>query len=162
MKVLLASILLLGLTGCTTNPATIEHVGKMAVEMSKVKTFEGECTGPCKFAYTDPRDRVNVKLPTNGFDAAIAITDRVTGLISGAVVPAAMGMVAVEGFKALKGSGASSTSTVTTSSTVDSHNVTTTTDSTHTPTVVNQPAPVVVTQPAPVIVTQPDPIVVTP
>lgn len=34
-------------------------------------------------------------------------------------------------------------------------------DSTHTPTVVTQPAPVIVTQPAPVIVTQPAPVVVT-
>ncbi|MDR2674868.1 MAG: hypothetical protein LBC18_08380 [Opitutaceae bacterium] len=35
-------------------------------------------------------------------------------------------------------------------------------DSTHAPTVVEQPAPVVVEQPAPVIVTQPAPVIVTP
>jgi hypothetical protein len=34
------------------------------------------------------------------------------------------------------------------------------TDSTHTPTVVNQPAPLVVTQPAPITVTNPAPLVV--
>lgn len=34
-------------------------------------------------------------------------------------------------------------------------------DSTHTPTVVTQPAPVVVTQPAPTVITQPAPIIVT-
>jgi hypothetical protein len=39
---------------------------------------------------------------------------------------------------------------------------TTNTDSTHAPTVVNQPAPITITQPAPIIVTQPTPVIVRP
>ena len=45
---------------------------------------------------------------------------------------------------------------------VTTTNTTTSTDSTHAPTVVTQPAPVIVQQPAPVIVTQPAPLVVDP
>jgi len=39
---------------------------------------------------------------------------------------------------------------------------TTNTDSTHAPTVVDQPAPITITQPAPIIVTQPAPVIVRP
>jgi hypothetical protein len=43
---------------------------------------------------------------------------------------------------------------------VTTTNTTTSTDSTHAPTVVTQPAPITITQPAPIIVTQPAPLVV--
>lgn len=144
---------LTAMAGCATDPATMQAA--MDAQAKARPTLAVTCpAGGCTVEYTDPRDR-NVRLPTNGWDAAMTISGQVTSLIGGAVVPAAMGIVAVEGFRAMRGHGAQTTTTTTDSrdmsSITDSHDTTTTTttDSTHTPTVVTQPAPIVVEVPTP-------------
>ena len=148
MKALLIIPVLILLAGCGTSQKTLETM--LDAQTKARPTISMTCpAGGCTLDYTDPRDR-GLKLPTNGYDAMVSITGQVTGLVSGAVVPAAMGYMAVKGFDALKGSGAVTNN-------IDSH------DQTATPTVVNQPAPTIVTQPAPtivnpVVVTQPAPV----
>lgn len=144
------------LTGCATDPATF----KLALDAQRdVKpTIEMSCPlGGCSMSYTDPRDRQGVKLPSNGWDAFNNSVNVAGSVLTGAIVPLAMGAVAVKGFDSLKGSGATSTTTTDASnrSVTDNHSATAT------PTVVTQPAPTVLTQPAPVVLTQPPPIVVT-
>lgn len=136
------------LAGCATDP----EIARLALDRKPTLAVTCPAGGGCTVEYRDPRD--TPRLPTNGYDAMVAISGQVTGLIGGAVVPAAMGAVAVDGFRAMRGHGQSTT---TTSTTTDSHDTTTTTttDSTHQPVVVTQPAPVIVTQPAPVIVGAP-------
>jgi hypothetical protein len=162
------------LAGCATDPATVGLMMQAQTEAAKRPTLAIDCPAGCSVSYTDPRDRLTVKIPSNGWDAAMAMTASVERLVSGAVMPAAVAAIAIQG---IKGAGhdtvsttTTNTSTNTTSSTstvVDDHsttsNITTTTtstdshdtdshDATATPTVVNQPPPVVVTQPAPIIV----------
>lgn len=156
------------MAGCGTDPAVAEAVGRAHSDAAKVRTIEAECSGPCKINYTDPRDRPQMALPTNGWDALRGISKDLTGLASGVAPWVAAGTVAVEGLKRAGGNDSSvSTTTTTTSNTTDDHStattttntdsgntttntttdrhdVTTTTDSTHTPTVVLQPPPVIV------------------
>jgi hypothetical protein len=133
------------LAGCGTNPATLQAV--LDAQTKARPTISMTCpNGGCTLDYTDPRDR-GLKLPTNGYDAFVSVSGHVTGLVSGAVVPAAMGYMAIKGFDALKGSGAVTTTTTTT----DRHDVVTDSHAAvSTPTVVTQPAPLIVTQPTPV------------
>lgn len=152
------------LVGCATDPKVMQ----MAIDANqKVKpTIELTCpNGGCTLAYTDPRDRQAVKLPTNGWDAFNNTVSTAGNVLSGAIVPVAMGVVAVKGFDSMKGHG-----TVTNTTTViDDHSATATPTvvTQPVPTVVNQPAPVVVQVPAgqvvnPVVVTQPAPVIVNP
>lgn len=178
---------LLALAGCGTDPATIASLADAQARMAQVRTLEGECSGPCKFAYTDPRDRPSIALPTNGWDVGKAVVQETAATVRGAVPYAAVGAVAIQG---LKHAGKNTTTTTTntasgdgaaTGGTASFHteqigpqsqnpttNTTTTTDNsnqgnaTATPTVVNQPAPIVVPAADPVIVTQPAPIVIGP
>ena len=170
LTVLLASLL----AACATSPDAVKAVADAQAELAKIKTFEGECSAGCKFSYTDPRDRAHIRLPTNGWDAAIAITGSGERLISGAVLPAAGIAIVREVRKAGAGGNTSTTTTTTTTNTAsgagastsgaasyhteqigpDSQNntsgdttTTTTTDNhsaTAPPTIVNQPAPVIV------------------
>jgi hypothetical protein len=153
------------LAGCATDPATVGLMMQAQTEAAKRPTLAIDCPAGCSISYTDPRDRLNVKLPTNGWDAALGMTASVERLITGAVMPAAVAAIAIQGIKGAGHDTVSTTSTNATttssessvvddhatSSTVDSHNTTTTStdshavDSTHTPTVVTQPAPVIVT-----------------
>jgi hypothetical protein len=145
MKSLLIPVIFLA--GCGTNPATLQAV--LDAQTKSRPTISMTCpAGGCTLDYTDPRDR-GLKLPTNGYDAFVSVSGQVTGLVGAAVVPYAMGAMAVHGFDALKGSGAVTTTTTTT--TTDRHDVVTDSHAAvSTPTVVTQPAPIVVTQPAPV------------
>lgn len=149
MKTLILLVLVF-LGGCATSTENLKAV--LDAQTNARPTLSMTCpAGGCSLEYTDPRDR-GLKLPTNGYDALVAVSGQVTGMVSGAVVPVAIGAVAVRGFDALKGSGAQSTVTNTDRhDTVDSHN------QTATPTVVN---PVVVTQPTPVQIPAPQVVVV--
>ncbi len=108
---------------------------KMAIDaqQSAKPTLRVTCpAGGCEVEYTDPRDKGNIKFPTNGYDAYMATIGAVKDFATAAIVPAAMGMVAVRGYQNLKGSGATttttstSTNTATTTNTADSNNSTTT------------------------------------
>jgi hypothetical protein len=158
--------LIVVLAGCETNPVSIEAMSKAYAEAAKIRTFEADCTGPCKINYTDPRDRPTLALPTNGWDALRGVSKDLTGLAAGVAPWYAVGRVAIEGIKGAGGNDSSTTTSTTSTTTstdtattttssvdshnVDSHNTATTTndshdvDSTHTPTVVVQPDPIVV------------------
>lgn len=164
MKTIIAICIAALLSACATDPATLQAYKDMQAK----PTIKISCAQGCEAEYTDPRDRAT-KMPTTGWDVANNIVSTTGSVLAGAVVPAAMGIVAVRGFDALKGSGAVTTTTTTT--TTDNHAI----DQTHTPTIVTQPAPTVVQIPAPtvvqippaqvvnpVIVTQPAPIIVGP
>jgi hypothetical protein len=121
----------------------------------EAQTLRIDCPAGCSVQYRDPRTPVQVSRPTNGWDAAIAMTGAVAGVASAAVVPAAMGYVAVEGFRRLQNSGPVDNSIGGNVTTGNSGRIDSADDYTHAPTVVEQPAPTVVTQPPVQIVTQP-------
>ncbi len=155
MKRLALITLALLASGCATSPEML--TAAIAAQSPARPTLTMTCpAGGCSLEYTDPRDRNQVKLPTNGYDAMVAVTGQITGLASAAVVPGAMAHVAVRGFNALKGSGMTMTTTMT-----DRHDVTDDHSATATPTIVTQPPVQVVTQPPVQVVTQPPPLVVT-
>ena len=58
-------------------------------DIARIRTIEAECTGPCKISYTDPRDRLQMKMPTNGWDAVTSLANSVERVVTGAVLPAA-------------------------------------------------------------------------
>jgi hypothetical protein len=134
------------------------------------QTFTIDCPAGCQISYRDPRAPVTIPRTTNGWDAAIAITQSVAGVANAAMMPAAIGYVAVEGFRRLQGSGAIDNSVAGNVNTGNSGRIDSADDYTSDPTVVNQPSPVIVTQPPvqvvpqpePIIVPQPDPIIVQP
>lgn len=161
-----AGLALAALAGCATDPAAIASLAEAQARMSQVRTLEGECGGPCKFAYTDPRDRPSIALPTNGWDVGKAMVQEVGATARGAVPYLTVGTVAVEGLKhagknttttntasgsgASAGGGEASHHTEQIGPDSQNTNTTTTTDNsnqgnaTATPTVVVQPAPLVV------------------
>jgi hypothetical protein len=152
---------ILFLAGCATDPATM----KLAIDahQSQRPTLRVTCpAGGCEVEYTDPRDKGQIKLPTNGWDFANNVVSTTGSIVQGAVVPAAFAFTAARGFDALKGSGQVTTTTTSTNNATTTtlsgtgvigsgtHNPTTTTnnttttdshDATATPVVVN---PVVV------------------
>lgn len=169
----LCLVLLLALLagGCATSD---EHMRMAIAAQQNVKpTLKVTCpAGGCEVEYTDPRERGQIKLPTNGYDVLNTAINTGASVFQAAIVPAAFAITATRGFDALKGSGAVTTTTTNTAtthtntattlsgtgtlgsgaystsstSTVDDHS------QTATPTVITAPAPVIVTQPAPVIV----------
>ncbi len=164
------------MSGCATDPASIEHLAKAHAEAAKVQTFTLKCSGPCEANYTDPRDRPQLALPTNGWDALRGVSKDLTGLAAGVAPWYAVGTVAVEGIKRAGGNNSSvntssdshdtvstattsTTTTTSTSSVVDDHSVNTdshasSVDSHNTDShnIDSTHAPTVVTQPAPVVV----------
>ena len=146
------------LVGCSTSTKDLQAV--LDAQTHARPTIAMTCpAGGCTLEYTDPRDR-NMKLPTNGYDAMISVSGQLTGMVGAAVVPAAMGYMAIKGFDALKGSGANTTTTTTTDNrttdrhdvVTDRHDITDSHDQTATPTVVTQPAPVQIPAPQVVVV----------
>lgn len=132
-------LLVLFLTGCATSEQlTSTQKQALIMQQQSVKTFEIQCEQGCRVSYKDPRDKIQLPRSTNGYDVANTVIKAATAIAPWATV----GVIATEG---LKQSGTTYSG---------SYN----TDSTHTPTVVNQPAPTVVTQPEPVIV---EPTVIT-
>lgn len=164
MRYLIAVPVLIGLSGCASFGKTdvSEKVVDAQIRAAERPTFSISCppTGCVigTLTYTDPRASPGLKLPTNGWDVVNTAVSTLGGVANAAIVPAAMGTMAIKGFQALRDS--KSGDTITTTTTTDSHAV----DSTHAPTVVTQPAPLVVEQPAPLVV-QPqvvNPVVVNP
>lgn len=164
MRYLIAVPIVIGLSGCASfGKADIsEKVIDAQIRAAERPTLSITCPqAGCvigNVTYTDPRANPGLKLPTNGWDVVNNAVSTLGGVANAAIVPAAMGTMAIKGFQALRDVKAGDT--ITTTTTTDSHAV----DSTHTPTVVTQPAPLVVEQPAPLVV-QPqvvNPVVVNP
>lgn len=186
MRIVLTVLAVLALAGCASNELSEQEMALITAQMES-KTFEIECPAGCKVAYKDPRDKAQIPRNTNGWDAAIAVSGSVERLVGAAIVPAAMGAVAVEGFKAMKNSGAITTTTTTNTSTntrtevgdysgdysgstgdysgTQSGNagelVSDNSGSVRSP-IDNTSEPTVVNQPEPIVVDQPAPIVVQP
>lgn len=56
------------LTGCATDPATVQTLVAAQQAANARPTLALECpAGGCKFEYTDPRDRQQLRMPTNGW-----------------------------------------------------------------------------------------------
>lgn len=152
MKVFLAIVLALSLTACATNPESVRAVAEANKVMMQTPTLSFDCPGGCKVSYTDPRDRTQMATPTNGWDVMKSVVNNFTSIAPSLVTTGAMGMIAVEGFKAMKGHG-QSTSTVNTNTetttanvtnsnnTTDDHTATTTTTTTTTTNPVSTPVP---------------------
>jgi len=103
MKRILFLVSLLFLTACATDTATLTAIAD--IQSKQRATLLVTCpAGGCSVEYTDPRDKV-FKLPTNGWDAFVSVSNNVTGLVSGAVVPGILGAVAVQGYKAVRDAG---------------------------------------------------------
>ena len=94
-KVLIACIALLiapmvlMMVGCATSAESIHAMASAQADIARIRTIEAECTGPCKISYTDPRDRLQIKMPTNGWDAVTSVAGSVERVVTGAVLPAA-------------------------------------------------------------------------
>ncbi len=88
MKMILTVIVLV-LAGCGTDPAIISRMIDINEKQQGISTFEITCPpAGCQFAnlrYTDPRDRAQLKLPTNGYDAMIAVGQQAKELVSGTI-----------------------------------------------------------------------------
>lgn len=144
MKILLTSIsVLLFLTGCSTT-----GLSDSQVESLSKPTLTLNCTQGCSASYTDPRDRPS--LPTNGYDVMNTAIGATANVITSTAPWAAIGITAAKGISNAGGNDNS----------VDNRSWTETNDSTHKPTVVEQPDPIIVDQPSPVIVEQPAPVLV--
>lgn len=170
MRALIVIAATLLLAGCGSTSLTPQEMQFLQAQAEQ-QTLKIDCPAGCSVSYRDPRDKVVIPQRTNGWDAAIAIAGSAERLASGAIVPWAFTEVAKGGFRALKGSGETHTTTTTVGdysgtnsgrvgdysgplsgnsgrvNSPDWHS-----DSTHPPTVVEQPAPVIVEQPAPIVV----------
>lgn len=154
MRYLLAALIALWLSGCASlgekSPDIAHKIADAQIKAAERPTFSITCPpAGCvigKISYTDPRQGSGLKMPTNGWDVVNNAVSTLGGVANAAIVPAAMGTVAIKGYQALRDVKAGDT--ITTITTTDSHAV----DSTHAPTVVTQPAPIIVEQPAPVVV----------
>lgn len=113
LSVLVAAMLL---AGCATAPETVQAMADAQARM-QVPTITLECAQGCKASYIDPRDRAALKLPTNGWDAAIAIAGAGERLVTGAVLPAATVAIAREIRRAGAGGDVTTTTTTTTTHT---------------------------------------------
>jgi hypothetical protein len=153
MTLILAAITMMAtLTGCATQ-ATIKDVAEAHAKLDR-PTMTIKCAAGCEATFTDPRDRPQLTMPTNGWDVAKSVVQTGGAVITQAAPWAAVGAIAVRGIKGAGGNDQSTTTTTTDNSSIDSH------DATAEPTIVTQPAPAIITQPAPTIVTQPAPVVV--
>ena len=151
----------LSVIGCGTSPASIQALAEAHSKIMSQPTVTIKCESGCSASYTDPRDRQQLTMPTNGWDAFKHATSSAVGIVTGAVPWVVVGSVAKTGIKNAGGNTSSTDSSTTTtdnhavtssdSHNVDSHNIDSH-DAVSTPTVVTQPAPLVVTQPAPIIV----------
>jgi hypothetical protein len=105
------------LTACASKPVEYSQTELALIKaQAETPTLMIDCPNGCSFQYRDPDAKVVMpERPTNGWDAMVNATNVVGGIAQTLAVPAAMGYVAVEGFKALKGSGAVTTTTTNTS-----------------------------------------------
>ena len=127
-KVLIACIALLiapmvlMMGGCATSAESIHAMASAQADIASIRTIEAECTGPCKISYTDPRDRLQIKMPTNGWDAVLSVAGSVERVVTGAVLPAAAVAMVREVRRAGEGGD------VTTNNTTTTRNASTTTN----------------------------------
>lgn len=129
------------LAGCSTPPMSAEQITAMNPDTLRI-----DCEAGCSVAYTDPRDRP--QMPTNGWDTANRAIDAAAGVITSTAPWAA---VTLTGLKGIKDAGSTDNRVDSSVRTDSSDNrVDNSTDSTHTPTVVEQPEPTVVQQPSPI------------
>jgi len=130
MKATAVLILAFAMISCSSQPVEYSDT-ELALLKSQMETptLMIDCPSGCSFQYRDPAAEVVMpERPTNGWDAVVNATNVVGGVAQSLVVPAAMGYVAVEGFKALKGSGAVTTTTSNTSTVTETTSTTTTTE----------------------------------
>lgn len=127
------------LLGCSTPPMSTEQLNAINKD-----TLEISCEAGCTVSYTDPRDRP--RMPTNGWDTANTAIGAAASVLTTATPWIAAGAIGLEG---IKQAGDNDNSRVDNSvvdnsrrddSVVDNRTV----DTTHTPTVVNQPDPIIV------------------
>ncbi len=167
------------MAACATPPDAVKAVADAQAAMAAVRTIEAQCDGPCRISYTDPRDRQTIRMPTNGWDATIAVAGATERIVTGAYTPAAAVLIAQELRKAGAGGDTSNSTNVSTSSvstasgagastggaghyeqvgpdsqntTTGDTNTTTTTTATDDHSVTSTATPTVVNQPTPVIV----------
>lgn len=140
------------LAGCSTT------MSDRQVEVLHTPTLTLDCATGCSASYTDPRDRP--AMPTNGWDVGIRAIDAAARVVTSTAPWAAIGITAAQGIKNAVGDDNSDHSVrddrvTDNSSRVDNRDNSVRTDSTHEPTVVNQPEPIIVQPPEPVIVQPP-------
>jgi len=174
MKYLVTLIFAMLLSACATDPSTVKTLVEAQQAANARPTLALKCpAGGCEFEYTDPRDRAQLKMPTNGWDAVTSLGNNITSLVPIIVT----GRIATAGFDALKNSGGVTTTTTTSTTTGatsvvgDSTSMTGSTGvlgagtySTQANPTTTTPAPVVVTpvvQVVPTVITPVTPIVPT-
>ena len=119
---LLVTPMLLIMGGCSTSAESIHAMASAQADIARIRTIEADCSGPCRISYTDPRDRLQIKLPTNGWDAVTSVASSVERVVTGAVLPAAAVAMVREVRRAGDGGD------VTTSNTTTTRNESTTTN----------------------------------
>lgn len=113
MTRIFAVVAALFMAACATDPAALNAV--IEAQAKARPTLAVTCpVGGCTVEYMDPRDR-SMKLPTNGWDAVIAVSGSAERIVSGAILPATAIAVAKEIRRA--GEGGNVTTTTTTNST---------------------------------------------
>lgn len=123
-------MVLFALGGCaasSTKSTPEEQIIAAQLETAKKATVEFTCpsTGCVigTFSYMDPRDRNNIKLPTNGYDVINTFVGTAGTVIGNAVLPVVGAKVLIKGFESLRDSkGATTTTSSTTSSTTSTSN----------------------------------------
>ena len=150
----LVILVALSLSACATDPTTVQTLVAAQQASNARPTLALECpAGSCKFEYTDPRDRQQLKMPTNGWDAMTSIGNNITSVVPLLVT----GQIAISGFNALKSSGAI-TNTTGAVSTVGATTTLSGTGSLGSGTYSTTANPISTTTPAPVVVTPVTPI----
>ena len=157
-------ILIPFVAGCATDPETAKAIARYNAQQALVPTLTLNCDQGCRAEYRDPSKIQQMAMPTNGWDAMKTVVQTVGGVATSVAPYAALGAVGIAGIKNVQAPAANVSTTTTdshnVSSTVDSNDTTTTTstdshdtttttttDSTHVPTVVVQPPPVVIPAP---------------
>lgn len=110
MKIAVMIIAGLVLVGCSSTSLTPQEMALIQAQAEQ-QTLTISCETGCTFSYKDPRDKASIPRQTNGWDATIAMGQSLERVVSGAVPVVGMGYLGVEAVKALRGSGAVTTTT---------------------------------------------------
>lgn len=163
MKSILIALAVLALAGCASAPSNTDKLVDAQIAAASRPTFSLSCPPEgCvlgNLSYTDPRDRGQITLPSNGWDLGRDVVRAGKDIALGSAPWVAVGRVAVEGVRHAGGNTSGSYNSASSSQSERTDNITTSTaststeiadsyntsDSTHAPTVVTQPAPIVVT-----------------
>ncbi len=98
MKTLIAIAILFLTAGCATDPLVAQSVTDANAKLAKVPTLTISCTAGCEASYTDPRDRRQIAMPTNGYDVALGVVRAGENVLTGAVPFVAGAVVLKEAF----------------------------------------------------------------